>query len=262
MLSANLYHRSFFSELTRSRIPLPPPLPCASFCRRAECYYEEKSAGRFLESFKKKFASQELASLQERTGPQPKGGPAPCICLVALSPESEGGEDDESGSEDGVSHIVGTLDVRRASLNDAKGGNWAALLKWGEDAATPDTAGPPQPLVADGAPLSALSDLGATTCYIANVCTALGARRRGVARRLLSEASQAAAGWGFTGVFTSVERDNSPARGLYAACGFEEVSDAALIAKVEKVFGKPEGATLILYAPLPLVHTSRRHGAA
>mmetsp|Transcript_10438 Transcript_10438/g.22411 ORF Transcript_10438/g.22411 Transcript_10438/m.22411 type:complete len:279 (-) Transcript_10438:1086-1922(-) len=62
---------------------------------RAEAYYEEDRS-RFVETFKRQFAAQEVESLLQRTTPQPGQTAAPCECLVAIS-EGE---------------VVGCIDIR------------------------------------------------------------------------------------------------------------------------------------------------------
>lgn len=60
--------------------------------------------------------------------------------------------------------------------------------------------------------------------YIANVAVLRGARRRGVARALVSEAESLAARWGCQEVFITVEVDNDAALTLYEAkCGFKRI---------------------------------------
>jgi len=53
-----------------------------------------------------------------------------------------------------------------------------------------------------------------------NLCVAPAARRRGIARRLLSQCESAAQRWGEGGLFLKVEHDNAAALALYRRLGY------------------------------------------
>ena len=53
-----------------------------------------------------------------------------------------------------------------------------------------------------------------------NLCVAPAARRRGIARRLLSQCESAAQRWGEGGLFLKVEHDNAAALSLYRRLGY------------------------------------------
>ena len=61
--------------------------------------------------------------------------------------------------------------------------------------------------------------------YLANVCTAPDARRRGVGRALLVEAARRAAGWGADTLFVHAASGDGAAAGLYEGAGFSVVDE-------------------------------------
>lgn len=57
---------------------------------RADAYYEEQPTTRFVDTFKRQFAEQELQSLRARTGVgRPVAQHLQCICLVALDTQGD-----------------------------------------------------------------------------------------------------------------------------------------------------------------------------
>ncbi|EOD13763.1 hypothetical protein EMIHUDRAFT_212242 [Emiliania huxleyi CCMP1516] len=58
-----------------------------------------------------------------------------------------------------------------------------------------------------------------------NLCVAPAARRRGIARRLLSQCESAAQRWGEGGLFLKVEHDNAAALSLYRRLGYDWMAE-------------------------------------
>ena len=118
---------------------------------------------------------------------------------------------------------------------------------------TPPSREPPSPLLAaQAAACAAAAAARASThesagrrAYLFNVCVAAEARRRGVASRMLAEASCLARDAGVEMLYVHVEAINAAARALYAAEGFTQESE------------EPEWLALLLRRPQRLLLAKR-----
>ncbi|KAL4428512.1 hypothetical protein ABPG75_002601 [Micractinium tetrahymenae] len=172
---------------------------------RAEAYYENRSVGRFKQSFIKQFAGQELYALLRRT----QGASPQCTALVA-SLEGSSLAGGPAGSEAGPGGCIGTLDVRLLDPSDP-----FASASW------PDGV-PLEPLTA--APAAA--EAGAAAAYVSNVVVAPAQRGRGLGRRLVAAGLEAAQQrWGAAQVYCHVEVDNEAALALYRGSGFCQLGE-------------------------------------
>ncbi|KQK23346.1 uncharacterized protein LOC100839034 [Brachypodium distachyon] len=159
---------------------------------RAEHRYEDQSGDRYVESFKRKFASQEFHALKKRCSNQVG---EKYTCFVAVK------NDDLTRTV--VNSVVGTLDVCvRHPLHGEKypeePGNspfYARIYQ------------PHQPKFG----------------YLTNVCVAKYARRQGIATNMLLLAIDAARFNGAESIYIHVHKDNLPARRLYDHIGFKMV---------------------------------------
>ncbi|CAM0871563.1 unnamed protein product [Alopecurus aequalis] len=159
---------------------------------RAENQYEDQSGDRYVESFKRKFASQEFHALKRRCGKQVG---EKYTCFVAVK------NDDLTRTV--LNSVVGTLDVcvRHPLYGEkypAEPGNSPFYSRIYQ---------PDQPKFG----------------YITNVCVAKYARRQGIASNMLLLAIDAAKLDGAESIYIHVHKDNLPARRLYDHIGFKMV---------------------------------------
>uniref|UniRef100_A0ACD5WSJ2 Uncharacterized protein n=1 Tax=Avena sativa TaxID=4498 RepID=A0ACD5WSJ2_AVESA len=159
---------------------------------RAENHYEDQSGDRYVESFKRKYASQEFHALKKRCGKQVG---EKYTCFVAVK------NDDLTRTV--LNSVVGTLDVCvRHPLHGEKYPADPGNSPFYSRIYQPD-----QPKFA----------------YITNVCVAKYARRQGIASNMLLLAIDAARLDGAESIYIHVHKDNLPARKLYDHIGFKMV---------------------------------------
>ncbi|XP_035818652.1 uncharacterized protein [Zea mays] len=158
---------------------------------RAEDQYENESGNRYVESFKRKFASKEFHALKKRCNTQHR---EKYICLVAVK------NDDIRRTV--LNSVVGTLDVcvRHPLYGE----------KFPEEPGKPSLHcriyQPDQPKFG----------------YVTNVCVAKYARRQGIASNMLLLAIDAAKLNGAENIYIHVHKDNLPAWRLYDQIGFKD----------------------------------------
>ncbi|KAK1652605.1 hypothetical protein QYE76_070410 [Lolium multiflorum] len=159
---------------------------------RAENHYEDQSGDRYVESFKRKYASQEFHALKKRCGKQ---FGEKYTCFVAVK------NDDIARTV--LNSVVGTLDLCvRHPLHGEKYPEEPGNSPFYSRIYQPD-----QPKFA----------------YLTNVCVAKYARRQGIASNLLLLAIDAARLDGAESIYIHVHKDNLPARRLYDHIGFKMV---------------------------------------
>ncbi|XBH87051.1 hypothetical protein VPH35_074595 [Triticum aestivum] len=159
---------------------------------RAEDHYEDQSGDRYVESFKRKFASQEFHALKKRCSRQVG---EKYTCFVAVK------NDDVTRTV--LNSVVGTVDlcVRHPLYGEtypAEPGNTPFYSRIYQ---------PDQPKFG----------------YLTNVCVAKYARRQGIASNMLLLAIDAARLDGAESIYIHVHKDNLPARRLYDHVGFKMV---------------------------------------
>ncbi|VAH87101.1 hypothetical protein VPH35_064245 [Triticum aestivum] len=159
---------------------------------RAEDHYEDQSGDRYVESFKRKFASQEFHALKKRCGRQVG---EKYTCFVAVK------NDDVTRTV--VNSVVGTVDLcvrhpLHGETYPAEPGNTPFYSRIYQ---------PDQPKFG----------------YLTNVCVAKYARRQGIASNMLLLAIDAARLDGAESIYIHVHKDNLPARRLYDHVGFKMV---------------------------------------
>ncbi|KAG2554368.1 uncharacterized protein LOC120647130 isoform X3 [Panicum virgatum] len=159
---------------------------------RAEVHFEDQSGNCYVESFKRKFASQEFHALKKRCSKQHG---EKYICFVAVK------NDDLRRTV--LNSVVGTLDVCvRHPLHGEK---------FPEEPGRPSLHcriyQPDQPKFG----------------YLTNVCVAKYARRQGIASNMLLLAIDAARINGAENIYIHVHKDNLPAWSLYNQIGFKMV---------------------------------------
>lgn len=159
---------------------------------RAENRYEDQSSDRYVESFKRKFASQEFHALKRRCS---KLQGEKYICFVAVK------NDDLKRTV--LNSVVGTLDV--CIRHPLHGETFPA--EPGKSSFHCRIYQPDQPKFG----------------YLTNVCVAKYARRQGIASNMLLLAIDAARLNGAEEVYIHVHKDNLPARRLYDQIGFRMV---------------------------------------
>ncbi|XP_015689705.1 uncharacterized protein LOC102706542 isoform X3 [Oryza brachyantha] len=159
---------------------------------RAENRYEDQSSDRYVESFKRKFASQEFHALKKRCS---KLQGEKYICFVAVK------NDDLKRTV--LNSVVGTLDV--CIRHPFHGETFPA--EPGKSSYHCRIYQPDQPKFG----------------YLTNVCVAKYARRQGIASNMLLLAIDAARVNGAEDVYIHVHKDNLPARRLYDQIGFRMV---------------------------------------
>lgn len=159
---------------------------------RAEDRYEDQSGDRHVESFKRKFASQEFHALKMRCSKQVG---EKYICFVAVK------NDDIKRTV--LNSVVGTLVVCvRHPLHGEKFPTEPGKSPFHCRIYQPD-----QPKFG----------------YLTNVCVAKYARRQGIASNMLLLAIDAARLNGAENIYIHVHKDNLPARRLYDEIGFKMV---------------------------------------
>lgn len=150
---------------------------------RADAYYEDERS-RFVESFKKQFAAQEMDSLQRRTTRGINGTAPQTECLVAMQPSSSG----QQGP------VVGCIDIR-----------------------LPFTETGVQPL---GVPVEDAQGAYILNVVVHEDYRGRGIGRA----LMLAAMQRAVHVWHASSLYTHVEADNEVAYRLYARCGFQEHS--------------------------------------
>ncbi|PAN51305.1 hypothetical protein GQ55_9G593700 [Panicum hallii var. hallii] len=159
---------------------------------RAEDHYEDQSGNRYVESFKRKFASQEFHALKKRCSKQHG---EKYICFVAVK------NDDLRRTV--LNSVVGTLDVCvRHPLHGEK-----FPEEPGRSSLHCRIYQPDQPKFG----------------YLTNVCVAKYARRQGIASNMLLLAIDAARINGAENIYIHVHKHNLPAWRLYNQIGFKMV---------------------------------------
>ncbi|XP_066384062.1 GCN5-related N-acetyltransferase 6, chloroplastic-like [Miscanthus floridulus] len=159
---------------------------------RAEDHYENESGNRYVESFKRKFASKEFHALKKRCSKQHG---EKYICFVAVK------NDDLRRTV--LNSVVGTLDVCvRHPLHGEK-----FPEEPGRSSLHCRIYQPDQPKFG----------------YVTNVCVAKYARRQGIASNMLLLAIDAARLNGAENIYIHVHKDNLPAWRLYDQIGFKMV---------------------------------------
>ncbi|KAJ1298557.1 hypothetical protein BS78_01G462500 [Paspalum vaginatum] len=159
---------------------------------RAEDCYEDQSGNRYVESFKRKFASQEFHALKKRCS---KHHGEKYICFVAVK--------NDGLRRTVLNSVVGTLDVCvRHPLHGEK-----FPEEPGKSSLHCRIYQPDQPKFG----------------YLTNVCVAKYARRQGIASNMLLLAIDAARLNGAENIYIHVHKDNLPARRLYDQIGFKMV---------------------------------------
>ena len=147
--------------------------------------------------------------------------PPECECLAAVEVAEEEEEEVEEADEGERSGGVGGGgDGESASPPSPSSSSTSSVVLGALDLRPPRSAGGGHPA---GVPTS-----DAAGCAVLNVAVHPSARRRGVARALLSSAAEVARSrWQATGLYTTVAATNAGARALYADFGFVEVAAAA-----------------------------------
>ncbi|XP_041997220.1 uncharacterized protein LOC121747278 [Salvia splendens] len=168
---------------------------------RAEAHWESFSYMRHIDSYKRKYAEEEFYALKRRCHGQ-EGKSLNCFCFVAIKKE------DKNVRRTVLNSIVGTLDLsikqfRQGETHLGKTKKHSAVLAVQEPLDTCKYA------------------------YIANVCVAKFARRRGIASNMLYLAADVATTAGMKQLFVHVNADNNPAQDLYKKIGFEVVEEAS-----------------------------------
>lgn len=168
---------------------------------RAEAHWESLSYMRHVDSYKRKYAEAEFYALKRRCLGQ-EGKSLNCFCFVAIKKE------DKNVRRTVLNSIVGTLDLsikqfRQGETHPGKIKKLSAVLAGQEPFDTRKYA------------------------YIANVCVAKFARRRGIASNMLYLAADVATMAGMKQLFVHVNADNKPAEDLYKKIGFKVVEEAS-----------------------------------
>ncbi|XP_047938612.1 uncharacterized protein LOC125186304 isoform X2 [Salvia hispanica] len=168
---------------------------------RAEAHWESFSYMRHVDSYKRKYAEEEFYALKRRCHGQ-EGKSLNCFCFVAIKKE------DKNVRRTVLNSIVGTLDLsikqfRQGETHLGKTKKLSAVLAGQEALETCKYA------------------------YIANVCVAKFARRRGIASNMLYLAADVATTAGMKQLFVHVNADNNSAQDLYKKIGFEVVEEAS-----------------------------------
>ncbi|XP_021714998.1 uncharacterized protein LOC110682967 isoform X1 [Chenopodium quinoa] len=169
---------------------------------RAESHWEDRPNERYAESYKRKFADQEYNALKRRCrGYQGQQS----SCIIAVKKEAN------NVKHTILKSVVGTLDLS------------IRYLLQGESF----------PGERVQAPLfcSIERKEASRYGYVANLCVAKSARRKGIALNMLKFAIESAKSKGAEMIFVHVHKKNTPARKLYQRLGFEivEVANKQLV---------------------------------
>ncbi|KAK6944748.1 GNAT domain, partial [Dillenia turbinata] len=164
---------------------------------RAESHWEDRTNERYVENFKRKFADQEFNALKRRCTIQ-HGQKS--ICIVTVEKQ------DKNKKRTVLKSVVGTLDLSIRYLSHGE-------TFPGEQTKTP---------LFCSINRTEMNRYG----YVANLCVAKPARRRGIASNMLHFAVEMAKINGAPQVFVHVHRMNQPAQELYQKLGFEMVEMA------------------------------------
>ncbi|XP_073317334.1 GCN5-related N-acetyltransferase 6, chloroplastic-like isoform X2 [Primulina huaijiensis] len=164
---------------------------------RADAHWENQENDRYAESYKKKFAEQEFNSLKTRCKAQLE---EKCNCIVMANKE------DRTVKHNAPKSVIGTVDLSYGYLSHGQSFPGERIK----------------------APLFGFVDRKPSSKfgYIANLCVAKSARRKGIARNMLQFAISLAKEHGVKQVFVHVHGNNKPAQVLYQKMEFEVV-DAA-----------------------------------
>ena len=161
--------------------------------------------------------------------------PPECECLAAVEVAEEEEEEGEEEEEEGERSSSGGENAPPSPSTSSLSTPSSSVVLGALDLRPPRSAGGGHPA---GVPPS--DEAG---CAVLNVAVHPSARRRGVARALLSSAAEIASSrWAATALYTTVAATNAGARALYADFGFVEVVAAA--ARGEGVEGDGEGSSL------------------
>ncbi|XP_057545202.1 GCN5-related N-acetyltransferase 6, chloroplastic isoform X2 [Amaranthus tricolor] len=166
---------------------------------RAESHWEDLPNQRYADSYKRQFAEKEYNALKRRC----KGNhEQQSTCIITVKKEVK------NVKHTILKSVVGTLDL-----------NVRYLLQ-----------GESFPGERVEAPLFCSIDRKGTSKYgyIANLCVAKSARRKGIAINMLKYAIESAKSKGAEMVFVHVYRKNIPAQKLYEKLGFKVVEVASL----------------------------------
>ncbi|KZV43526.1 hypothetical protein F511_27350 [Dorcoceras hygrometricum] len=168
----------------------------AAACLRAEAHWEDKENDRYAESYIRKFAEQEFNSLKTRCKARLEDK---CNCIVMSN-------EDQITKHNAVNGVVGTLDLSYGYLSRRQSFPGERIK----------------------APLFGFADRRPSSKfgYIANLCVAKSARRKGIARNMLQFAISLAKKHGVTQVFVHVHGNNKPAQNLYRKMGFQVFPNA------------------------------------
>ncbi|KNA21654.1 hypothetical protein SOVF_041260 [Spinacia oleracea] len=174
---------------------------------RAETHYEDRPNERYADSYKRQFADQEYNALKRRCrgyhGQQ-------STCIIAVKKEVK------NVKHTVLKSVVGTLDFS------------IRYLLQGESFPGERVQAP----LFSNIKREESSRYG----YIANVCVAKSARRKGIALNMLKFAIESAKLKDAEMIFVHVHRKNTPARELYQKLGFEIVDVASLQLVEEQMY--------------------------
>ncbi|XP_043719515.1 uncharacterized protein LOC122667322 [Telopea speciosissima] len=170
---------------------------CTSAWLRAECHWEDQPYGRYVNNYKRKFAEQEFNALKRRCNGQYV---EKCTCIVAVK------KADKNEQCTILKSVVGTLDLSIQHMlqgEEYPGELMKAPIFHCFNRTRPRMYG-----------------------YLANLCVAKSARRRGIASKMLQFAIESAKSDSVEQVFVHVHKDNIPAKELYQKMGFQRVETA------------------------------------
>ncbi|XP_058107533.1 GCN5-related N-acetyltransferase 6, chloroplastic-like isoform X3 [Magnolia sinica] len=188
---------------------------------RAEAHWESLSYMRHVDNYKRKYAEKEFYALKHRCSGR-DGNCLKCFCIVAVKKE------EENVRRSVLNSVVGTLDVSVRQF--LQGETFPGEVKR-----------------ASGVLVNHEANDAHRYAYIANVCVAKYARRRGIATNMLHLATDVAISAGMKQLFVHVNADNKPAQELYRKTGFE-VTDSRGLFELGKNF--------ILWKCRPLVKSA------
>ncbi|XP_057483227.1 GCN5-related N-acetyltransferase 6, chloroplastic-like isoform X3 [Actinidia eriantha] len=168
---------------------------------RAEAHWESLSYMRYVDNYKRKYADQEFYALKRRCTGQ-DGNSLKCFCFVAVKKE------EKNIRRSVLNSVVGTLDlsIRQFLLGETYPGEIKR----------------PSAILASHKPYDTHK-----YAYVANVCVAKFARRKGIALNMLYLATDVASLAGMKQLFVHVNADNLPAQELYKKTGFKIVEAAS-----------------------------------